>query len=405
MTSKLTTSQAAARLGVTRQTLYAYVSRGVLRRTLAEDGRSSLFEAKDIEAMARRGRPRRHDGGTAGRIHVSMASAITEIREQRIYYRGQDSLGLAEGTAFERVAVLLWTGALPLEQRFVLGEPAPKVALAVMRALPVGVPASERFATVTGALACERPLRADLRAETVAQHGGELIAALVASLPLQAAQPVADSSVAAQLWCRLSPLRPTHACTAALNGALVLLADHELATSTLAARVAASTRADPLGAVMAGFATASGPLHGKAANQVHRLLLDGERESAVLTQVVLRALQEQPQQGLAGFGHPLYPEGDPRAAALLGMLPRRGQRLDLVQRVREIVENQLGAPANVDFALGALAYCGAMPVGSTEAIFVLARVAGWIAHALEEYGEAPLRFRGRATYEGRLAKR
>lgn len=398
MPRKLTSAQAAARLGVTRKTLYAYVSRGFLPRTLTDDGRASLFDPADIEALAQRGRPRKRE---AGRVHVSMASAITHIHGQVLHYRGHDAISLSEATDFQRVAMLLWTGRLPDSHRFALADPPPEASLAVARALPPDSPTVERFCAVTAALACERPLRADLREVAVVAHASELLALLIESLPSRARHGP-RASFAARLWSHLSPLPPSRARTSALNRALVLLADHELATSTLAARVAASTRADPFAVVIAGLAAANGYLHGKAASTIHRLFLAAEQEPNAPEAVLLRAIQES-GKALAGFGHPVYTGGDPRAAGLLCGLPRDGQkrRLALVQRIQESGEAHLDRRANVDFALGALAFVSHMPVGSTDAIFVLARMVGWVAHALEEYREAPLRFRGRATYEGR----
>jgi citrate synthase len=185
---------------------------------------------------------------------------------------------------------------------------------------------------------------------------------------------------------------------AVLDAALVLLADHELATSTLAARVAASTRADPFAVVLAGLGAVSGPLHGKAALGAHQLVEDARRAPAVGA-VVARTLAGG---RLPGFGHPVYRGVDPRARHLLDRLA------DLLPRSeRAVIDDVLAAasglsdqPANVDFALGALASGLHMPLGATEAIFAVARIAGWIAHALEEYGEEPLRFRARAIYVG-----
>jgi citrate synthase len=178
----------------------------------------------------------------------------------------------------------------------------------------------------------------------------------------------------------------------------VLLSDHELATSTLAARVAASARADPFAVVLAGLGAVSGVLHGRAARGVHELHLRARSSSPELA--VAHAFDET--TGFFGFGHPVYRGIDPRAAFLLDALARAMKREDraLLDAVRRAGSKTSGAEPNVDFALGALAFAMAMPVGATEAIFAIARTAGWIAHALEEYGESPLRFRARAVYIG-----
>lgn len=406
---KLTTAQAAARLGVTPQTLYAYVSRGVIGRTLAEDGRSSRFDPAEVESLARRGRPR---GKRApGRVAVSMASSITHIDSGRIGYRGHDLSKLCESASFERVAALLWTGALPQRHVFERLVPPAKALAALQPVLSPEAPPIERFMAVCAVLAGERTVP-DRRAEALAGHGGDLLLSLLDGLrptaqgrrlprPARTPSPASTGGYAEQLWRCLSPQPPRSSRVRALDRALILLADHELATSTLAVRVAASTRADPYAAVMAGLATASGPLHGRAASSVHRFLRDAG-EAGGAEALAVQRFHERRGRDLPGFGHPVYPDGDPRAPALLTAV-----RTLLGQRKRRTVDAALQAlqsvaetPPNVDFALGALAYAADMPVGATDAIFVLARVAGWLAHAIEEYTEPALRFRARATYEG-----
>ena len=109
MSEFLTAAEAAQRLGVKPATLYAYVSRGVLRRDHADDGRRSLFDSDEVERLARRGRPRR----PAGAADITVESAITEITGDRLFYRGLDVIRLATSRTFEDVAELLWTGELP----------------------------------------------------------------------------------------------------------------------------------------------------------------------------------------------------------------------------------------------------------------------------------------------------
>jgi citrate synthase len=405
----LTTDQVAARLGVKRETVYAYVSRGQLSRELAEDGRGSLFDPREVEKLARRGRPR-GDAPHRGRIEVPIATSITGIVEERLYYRGLDATALAGEARFEQVAELLWTGQLPQRKRFRAPAASLQVARRACARLPRESPSAERFAVACAALACEHPMRVDLRSERVREYAELLLRAFAIVLPRRGDRPspasgrprkAASPSLAETLWPRLSPLKTSTARTRLLDAALVLLADHELATSTLAARVAASTRADPFGVVLAGLGAVSGPLHGKAALSVHRLLHDASRAATPHHAVAETLSRSSP---LPGWGHPVYRAGDPRAARLLELLRAVASRkpMRLISEVRRAAEGaHPGAPCvNVDFALGALAYAMRMPVGSTEAIFAIARTAGWIAHALEEYGERPLRFRARALYDG-----
>lgn len=399
----LTARQVATRLGVKLETVYAYVSRGVLERTLADDGRTSRFDASEVEALARHGRPR-SGAARVGTVDVSLATSITEIHGDRLLFRGHDAVALARELSFEAVAELLWTGALPASATW----PGPPLGARVARTATAALPAStspiERLAVMTAALACVHPLRTDLRPATVAAHGRAMLATFVELLPRiggAEARPSPEEPFARRLWPRISTLAANAERVALLDDALVLLSDHELATSTLAARVAASTRADPFAVVLAGLGAMSGPLHGKAALGVHEMLLQAAASSPELA--FARIVDEVDRSRVMyGFGHPVYRDVDPRAAHLLEMLGPLAKRDDrrLFDAVLRMARSQGVAPPNVDFALGALAFALKMPVGATEAIFAVARTAGWLAHALEEYGEAPLRFRARAVYIG-----
>lgn len=186
---------------------------------------------------------------------------------------------------------------------------------------------------------------------------------------------------------------------AVVNAAMVLLADHDLAASTFGVRVAASTRADPGAVVTAGLGVLSGPLHGSA-SRVAREMFD--RAAAV---GAARAVGEILTAGgrIPGFGHSVYLDADPRAVVLLDLLRRaagRTRAMDIVDDVHAAVSERIDKYANVDFALGAMTMIADMPPDGGEVIMSIARIAGWLAHAIEEYTESPLRFRPRASYIG-----
>ncbi len=401
----LTSVQVALRLGIEVRTVYAYVSRGVLSRTLAEDGRSSRFDPAEVDALARRGRPRKGTTRVGG-IDVSLATAITRVTPERLSYRGHDAVELARVASFEQVAELLWTGELPAARASFASFAAPADARKVLRALRQALPPAsgplDRFAAAAAATAPLVPLRVDLQPAAVRAQARRLIATFVEALPRGSSRAVDGASIAARLWPRLSPEAPTAATIELLDAALVLLADHELATSTMAARVAASTRANPFAVVLAGLGALNGPLHGSAAIACHRLLLDAAASSP--EQSVARALATGP---LAGFGHPVYRGDDPRAVHLLERAHAVASRKEraVAFGVLAAAVTVSGARPNVDFALAVAAFVTRMPPGATEAIFALARTAGWIAHALEEYGEPPLRFRARAIFVGPSVER
>jgi citrate synthase len=205
-------------------------------------------------------------------------------------------------------------------------------------------------------------------------------------------------SLTDRLWAKLRPGPPDDALKGALRAALVLLADHELAASTFAARVAASVRADPYAVVATGLGAVGGALHGGASLGVEAMLA-----AAAGPEDVPRVVGSLLRRGerIPGFGHFVYRAGDPRAAFLLREIRARAPgspRLAVADAlVREVVGRGLPTP-NIDFALAVLASVAGLVAGAAEAAFAVARTAGWLGHALEEYARhTPLRPRARYT--------
>lgn len=391
----LSTQQAARRLGVKPETLYAYVSRGLLASHRDADGRGSRFDAGEVERLALRGRPRRASQSPS--LDIRIETRITEIDDHQIRFRGHDALDLARRATFEQVAELLWTGELPPT------VPPPWRGRAVdVDATRVG----DRFRVVAAQAAVGTARTRE--PATVMAEGKQLIATLVESLPTRGDGRcprliLPDGSahrgtLAGHLWTHLSPRRATPALVATLNAALVLLADHEMAASALAARVAASTRAGVHGVVAAGMGALSGPLHGGESERCRRLIARTIEEP--FEQVIGDALTRYGR--VPGFGQVLYPKGDPRAVLLLTMLREAdmGTTMERLDRLVAAASKRHLPPPNVDLGLAALGAATAMPDDAGEAIFTCARIVGWLAHAMEEYEASPLRFRPRAVYVG-----
>jgi citrate synthase len=398
MADFLTAAEAARRLGVKPATLYAYVSRGVLNRVKAPDGRASLFGAEEVERLARRGRPRR----PVGIADITVESAITEITGDSLRFRGLDATSLAVSRTFEEVAELLWTGDFrPAREPWRARPAALAVARAAQDALPAGTLPLERLQVIVPAMAATDPLRLQLDRPAVLAVGRNIIGGMVDCLPSDGPAG-SDESVAGRLWSRLCDRRPVPGLLRALSAALVLLADHELAASTLAVRAAASVRADPYAVVGTGLGAMSGALHGGAS-----LIAETLMAAASGPDDVPRVVAELLRRGerVPGFGHFVYRRGDPRAIALLDLVRRaapKSTQLAVAEAVfAEVRQKSLPEP-NVDFAIATLARVAGMIRGAGEAIFAVARTAGWIAHALEAYdGPGPLR--PRAVYTGRPA--
>ena len=376
----LTAADAARRLGVKPQTLYAYVSRGMLTRHRAEDGRRSLFERAEIERLAARSRR----GGRAAGLEVIVDTSITRIDpEGGLYYRGQDATKLARERSFEEVAELLWDSEE--EPSSWTGPPFNGETGRLV----------DRIRVTVALAAAADPLRNDLRPPAVRHTARSLIAAMVDGLP-RVSEPV-DASIAARVWSRVHDQPPSEHRLHALNAALVLLADHELAISALSARVAASAWADPYLVVLAGLSALGGPLHGGAPGAIERLLASIRTPNDVPAVLGERLATGAP---LPGFGHAIYRGRDPRADTLIELLREaEPERLPILEEVLRLATRHDGPKPNVDLALAALSDAFGFTPGAAEAIFAVARSAGFIAHALEEYPYR-LRFRARAAYVG-----
>jgi citrate synthase len=421
-------AEAARRLGIKQATLYSYVSRGVLTRrrsggTGGESGGSggsgggrgsrgggpghgSLFDPGEVEELARRGRPRRAPG-LAGLV---IESGVTEITDDRLWFRGMDALDLARDWDFEDVCDLLWLGQPRPSSAADAGEwqaarAAVAAGTAAQAALPPGTYPLERLQVIVPALAAADPLRLQFDPPAVAAAGRAIIAGLVDCLP--PARPgtppglgaPAGPGIPARLWPRLCPGEPPPGLLDALRAALVLLADHELAASTLAARVAASVRADPYAVVATGLGAVGGALHGGASLGAETMLAAAP-DAAAVPRVVGELLRRG--ERVPGFGHFVYRGGDPRAGLLLAMVRRAvpaSPRLAVVDAVLAEMHRRALPEPNIDFALAVLASCAGMIRGAGEAIFAVARTAGWLAHAMEEYTASTPR-RPRAVYTG-----
>jgi citrate synthase len=497
----LSSAEAASRLGVKPETLYAYVSRGLLRRERSPDGRRSWFDPAEVERVA--GRGRQGAGPPGGPL--SIESGITAIYPAGHRYRGLDAVALAGERRFEEVANWLWTGQFG-DRAAVWHADAPglRVGRATQSVLPADTLPLERLRVITAALATADELRLQLDPPAVVAVGQSLLASMVECLPDAAAQPdppakgssppqagrrqgqvppagppsqpeagrrqgqvvppagppsppdvgkrpgqvspagpsspldvgtrdpsgldvakrdpsqpdvgkrpgqaprAVGAGIAERLWGKLTAAEPEPPLVGALDAALVLLADHELAASTLAARAAASVRADPYAVVSAGLAVASGTLHAGASLDIEGLLAEAGRPDRAA-----RVVGERLRRGgrIRGFGHFVYTAGDPRASYLLERLraipaavPVGGEggadeRLAVADAVLAAAEHRRLPPPNVDFALATLASMTGMIAGAGEAIFVIARTAGWLAHALEEY-QRGVPLRPRAIYTG-----
>lgn len=403
----LTAAQVAEVLGVKRETVYAYVSRGILHRRMALDGRTSLFDRQQVDDMRRGGR-----GAAIGELRTVLATAITRVAEGSLLVRGQDLVQLVEsGSGFEAVAALIWQAGLD-EPWDTMVDGASTAPVAPGASMPV----LDRFRIAVATAAAADPFRGDLSPAVVRRTAPRIIRAMVDSMPEvgdggltrdgdepSVSQGNGPPMVTARLlWPRLTARPPDPARLRALDVALALLADHGLATSTFAVRVAASVRADPYAAIGAGLGALDGPLHGAASGDVHRSLAIVAAGGDVTMHLTDR---NRANASIPGFGHTIYRSQDPRFACLQAAVERAwadDPRRVALDEYRRTIGVRTDSGPNIDLALGFLTWLAGMSAEAGEAIFAVSRCAGWLGHAMEEYQERPLRLRPRGHYVGPL---
>lgn len=383
---------ACARLGVRAQTLYAYVSRGLLRvQTDPDDARRSLYARADVEALAARHRRPRARAEVAARAirwgDPVLETAISDVREGALWFGTRSAIDCAEGMSLEEVAahhcrVADWAPAG-------IGRAAARCGawLEGGAAASCGVGALGRgLALLSGRAVGASPLAGRSRPE-IAAEGAGLLSDMADAL-LGGAVPGPVHLRAGRVWgC-------DGAASDAIRRALVLLSDHELNPSTFAVRVCASTGASLPAALLAGLATLSGPRHGGVAVAARAALEAAESGEAALAQFLATPAGQAPYG--YGFGHPLYPEGDPRAAALLARVDPAGRWPRALARL----SHRLGLAPNIDGALAVIGAVHALPGEAAFCLFAMGRLSGWIAHAIEQ-AETGQIIRPRARYRPR----
>src|SRR6201989_1829479 len=372
----LSAREASAELAISQATLYAYVSRGLIRSEPSADSRSHRYRAEDVRTLKERRTPVPEPRGMRSfdaDLPV-LDSSVAAITEDGPIYRGVNCVDLAERDTLEHAATLLWdvTGVDPFEQ-----DNCPVVSdeMRAVAAATRGANAIDRAIAVL-ALAARADPRAFTRAdEERAMLGGRIMRLVVATMlnAQSSAKPL--HLQIARVWA------PEHKHAADLiRRALVLLADHELNASTFTVRCAASTGISLYDAVIAGLAALKGPKHGGAgvlASRLVKMLIDHDPEPVIRERVALG-------ERFAGFGHGVYKRGDPRAISLLNALTRAGAARKFTREVPERIAEATGEFVNIDYALAVLAHSLRLSPGSELTLFAMARAVGWVAHAREQ---------------------
>lgn len=387
----LTAAEAARRLGVKRPTLYAYVSRGLLRST-ARGGatRERLYARDDVERLRRRAEERRDPNAIA--THALdlgtpvLESSITLIDGGRLYYRGHDAVELSRTQSVAEVAALIWTGSV---DGIAPGRAPTAKGASLSRDLPFIVRAQTMLATASahdaGAF--------DLRPEAVVSAGLTILSLMTRAATLARAATETIDVELATAW------QLKRGGADVVRSALILCADHELNISAFTARCVASAGATVYAAVIAGLSALEGVRHGGLTSRVEAMLAAMRHARSGRA-----AIAERLRHGdeIHGFGHPLYPDGDPRAEELFAVLraryPRSGE-LAFASDVADAAHDTLGRRPSLDFALATVSRVLGLPAGSGLTLFAIGRTIGWIGHAIEQYTVGQL-IRPRARYVG-----
>jgi len=396
------------RLKVKRSTLYSYVSRGMVRRMPQSDSRKSLYSREDVDRLASRKRGRM-SGAVAAESSMHWGepvihSSITNISLGGPVYRNRPALDMARsGVSFEAVAMLLFTGIWQQETAPwpVIPTPPDVTQFLTAGAGPVkAVDIGNLVAMVTLALGMKERGALEMTeghsisaARLILQTITGCIGLLTPARNFVERRP--DESIAA------SVLRAGGAIVAtdtqrAVNAALIVLADHELAAATFVARIAASTNATLFNCVAAAISSHVGFTVGTATNSIETHLLDNLKSKGLA-----QALDLVRDYGANrfGFNHPLYIGGDPRAELILtiaqGLLSRKSPLANIFPFLDHARKD--GSYPGVALALAVLTKAIGLPPGAATALWILARSTGWVAHAIEQRSQGYM-MRPRARY-------
>ena len=382
MATKLyfTADEVSAELGISKATLYSYISRGLLRS--AESGgktRAKRYLAEDVLRLKQRQEQRRNPTQAAATaLHFGdpvLESAITLIADGQYYYRGHLVIDLARSQSFEAVAALLWGGTLGEDAPFSAVNQAPNLPFAVAQA--PGATLAEQFQLALLQVAPTDLGAYHLEASAVMRTGIRILHLLTRVVT----GSDAPGRIAEQLQRAWQP--EALEMIPWLDSALILCADHELNISSFTARCVASAGSTPYAAVVAALAALQGYKHGGASERVAACLAAATIDPQQAVRDYLRRGETPP-----GFGHHLYPHGDPRGQFLLALAQRARPDAPVqavAAAVAETAWQAMQLAPNLDFGLVVLAQALALPPYAPFALFALGRTAGWIGHLMEQY--------------------
>jgi citrate synthase len=399
----LTAAQAADALNISLPSLYAYVSRGLIRSEAAGGAkRQRRYRAEDVRVLKQRKELRRNPTKVVERaLHWGepvMESAITMIADGRFFYRGHDAVALAESRSIEEVAALLWRGdPAQADALFATKLQLTPRCLAVRKHLS-DIATIEALQILISLAAVDDVAGFDLRPAAVAQTGARILSLMSEFVAGGIGQ---GKSIAQGLQSAWAPRKPKAADL--INTALILCADHELNVSSFTARCIASAGSTPYAVIVGGLTALQGVKHGRATERVEALLREARTPHGV-AKVIAAHLKRGGR--IPGFGHPLYPDGDPRGRTLLEAVETnfpKSAALAFAEAASDAAMRLIGDRPSIDFALVIAARALSLPADGAVSLFAIGRTVGWIGHAIEQYQRDRI-IRPRARYVGELPR-
>jgi citrate synthase len=382
----LSASEAAAFLEVSKPTLYAYVSRGLVRSESRKNTKSRRYYRLDLETLKGRKQIRRQpQTEVAGALNWGvplMDSALTLILDGRLYYRGIDVNELVATKSFWQVAQWFWSGKWDYEAPIVVSKVNSKVKdpLTAIHALLIEQAAND-------------PLGYDFTFPAVAETGANILRQILSILSGRSDADIVEAGQFLSLAWSPRQLQAKEL----LNAALILCIDHELNASSFTARVAASAGCSLYEVISASLCALHGTRHGGDIFRAYSFLAELVQARSV-KEMIMQSVRTGAD--IPGFGHRLYPSGDPRAEILFRLtrelFPAEMRPLD---RAIFTATSLLKRKPTIDLALAVVSIIIGQPSASGFYLFALGRTVGWIAHAAEQRVSHQL-IRPRARYTG-----
>lgn len=392
----LTAQEASAMLGIKPATLYTYVSRGLLHPLRQSHRKANRYLLEELQSLKVRSSVRQGSGPVAAAAmrwgQPVIETSITEIEADGPRYRGFLATDLVRHPGrFENTAELLWSGlqtdgpqTWPVETMKVDVARALEAVLQQGRNRPRMMRVFSIVATVLGGGTLEQ----ELRMGSTERLSRQMLFAFVGACGLLGPRgvyqpPQVEQSLALHMMESMGVTKAP-ALEHAINTALILSADHELSSSTFSARIAASTGATLHACVVAALATHQGAALAGGTDAAEDLI-ESLHSNADLKGRLAEA--ELKGQRLPGFGLPIYPNGDPRAALMIKLAQQTAPgsaQADLALRFVEGINERLGLHPNIEVGLVVLCNAWRLPPRSASALWGIGRTAGWIAHTMEQ---------------------